>query len=62
MSIHRMKLPKRHDGTYPPNPWRYACDYGHWHPSRKHAVECHRCVEAEAQRRIDAHNARRARS
>lgn len=54
MSIRRVSLPKRHDGTYPPNRIRWACDYGHWHPSKKHAVECHRRVEKEATRRQDA--------
>lgn len=59
MSIQRFKLPKRHDGTYPPNPYRYACDYGHFHPSRKHAVACHHRVAAEADRRIAAWKAGR---
>jgi hypothetical protein len=57
VAIHRIKMPKRDDGRQIPNPYRYACDYGHFHPSRKHAVECHRRVAAEGQRRIDAHSA-----
>lgn len=58
MAIRKFKMPRRHDGKYPPNPYRYACDHGHFHPSRQHAVACHRRVEAEGQRRIDTHNAK----
>ena len=38
--IERFLMPRRADGKLPPNPWRYHCGYGHWHPSRKHALKC----------------------
>lgn len=38
--IEKILMPKRHDGKRPPNPVRWACGYGHVHPSRRHAAKC----------------------
>ena len=40
MTIKRVEMERRYDGTFPPNRFRYVCDSGHHHPSRRHAGKC----------------------
>jgi hypothetical protein len=39
MSITRIKMPMTYRGRRVGD--KYACDYGHWHPSHRHALKCH---------------------
>jgi hypothetical protein len=50
MPVTKVKMPRRHDGTLPPNPIRYACGYGHLHPSDRHARKCIKRHLDQAQR------------